>query len=73
MKVQARARVQITVEVELSQPWDGAETVENVYKRAKEQAVEQLTAVLTGKLLNRPLTRIIGEADVLGILTEEPC
>lgn len=36
------ARVKVTIEVELSQPWDGAETVDNVRRFATRDATEQL-------------------------------
>lgn len=67
MKVQAKAQVQVTLNIYLSQPWNGEDQIQSVYKRGAEEAVEKLTRSLHG-MTER--VHIVGKPKVIGIITE---
>jgi hypothetical protein len=67
-KINAKARVQITVEVEAS-AWGEDCSIGQLYKQAAESATETLLKVLkTSTDCGR--IAIIGEPKVIGVLTE---
>ncbi len=64
---QARAIVRFKVEVALSQPWGGEDSIDRVYKRGADQAEEILR-----RLLNAGVgVKIIGKPVVEAVLTKE--
>ncbi len=68
MSIQATAKVQITIEVSLDQPWGDEATVAEVHKRASDEARTKLTNAFDPARIQG--LRIIGEPRVTGILTE---
>lgn len=66
-KIQAKARVQFTVEISLGQPWSDEETVKVIYKRASDEARNKLSSAIS---LISDKTIIIGEAKIIGVFTE---
>lgn len=65
--MQATARVQVVIEVELDQPWSGSEKVDEIYKRAEREAVESVQVKL---LAGKRGYKIIGVPSVKAIITE---
>lgn len=61
-KITASARVKLTIEVDLGQPWSPTETAENIFKAAKDEAINSIATRLT-----RERYRIIGEPVVTAI------
>lgn len=64
-KVQASARVQVTIELGMSQPWHESATAEEIHRMAKREALEEVARLMKGH------ASIIGEPRVTMILTEE--
>jgi hypothetical protein len=62
---QAQARISLTVEVTLSQPWGGGDTIGNVWKQAASDAVSRLQIALQ----NHPEIRILSEPVVTAVLS----
>lgn len=48
-KVHTYARVRVTIDVPLSQPWGGDEKAETVFNRARNQAREEINRLLDNK------------------------
>ncbi len=67
MKIKAKARVQLTVEVEES-AWGSDCTIDQLYKQASESGLIKLKKILTDSKCG---CRIIGEPKVIGVLTED--
>jgi hypothetical protein len=67
-KIQATARVQITVEVQTESPWGEECDIGQLYKQAGEESVAKLKNYLNKSGLP---VRIIGDAKVIGIITEK--
>ena len=68
-RIQAKAKVQITLEVEAGAPWGAECTIEQMYTQAAECGRNNLlNALKTGAGASM---RIIGEPKVIGIITEE--
>ena len=65
--IQATARVQLTVEIALSQPWGGTSAINELYDRAGKQAVEKLVIAMTHM---DERTIIIGQPKIIGVITE---
>lgn len=70
MKIIAQAKVQITVEVSLTQPWSADESVTQIYKRASTEAVEKIQIALKDNPASTKFF-IIGTPKVFGIITEQ--
>ena len=60
------ARVTITVEVDLQQPWGDASTLGELKKAASREAVDSLTRAIQG---TTNTMRIIGKPEVKAILS----
>lgn len=69
-KVKATARVQLTVEVSLSQPWGGECNIDQLYDQAARQATEYLARQLRRVEGDGNAMRIVGEPRVTGVITE---
>lgn len=67
MKVQAKAQVQVTLNISLSQPWNGEDQIQSVYKRAGDEALEKLRSKLNSM---EERVSIVGNPKVIGIITE---
>jgi len=67
MKVQAKARVQATIEVEAS-AWGGDCSISQLYKQAGESAINQIKHACQ---LSKQKFTIVGEPKVIGIITEQ--
>lgn len=65
MRITAKAKVQITVEVEAS-AWGGDCPISQLYKQAGDSGIEQLRSLLRGSSV-----KIIGEPKIIGILTAD--
>ncbi len=63
-RVMARARVQVTVEIDGGGPWGTDCTMEQVHRQAAETAVNFLNSMPYGTV------RIIGEPRVIAVLAE---
>lgn len=67
-RIQAKARVQITVEVDAGAPWGADCTIDQMYKQAAESARTNLiNAIKPGE---RSILTILGEPKIIGIITE---
>jgi hypothetical protein len=66
VKVQATARVQITIEIDCDSRWEEGCEIGQVFKQASESCITKLH-----NSLKLPGYRIVSQK-VLGILTEEP-
>lgn len=66
MKIQAKARVQVTVEVDASL-WGDDCTIGQLYKQAARDGIEAVRRACQ----TSPSVRILGEPKVIGIITEE--
>lgn len=64
-EVTATARVQITVEVAVSQPWPASASVSEVHERAARETVEAIRA-----LLGNSTIKIVGDPRVLVVIAE---
>lgn len=61
---QTTTRVQVTVEVIDNQPWDAETKVSEIYKRAREDALQQVQNTIRGgdlKIDRSGVLRIVGE------------
>lgn len=67
-EIQATARVQIAVEIQLTQPWDEHSPIGQLYRQAAEQAKAKLLESL--KPGHHGIVSICGEPKVLGVITE---
>lgn len=82
MKTTTKARVQVTVELELTGTWGGDCPTEQIFKQGGEEAIQTLREVLnlSDGLVSRfkldpdkqPRVRIIGAPHVIAITTERP-
>ena len=68
LKITARARIQITIEMDLGQPWSAGTTVGEVYRRAGAEACEKMRCVIQ-KIPEE--TVIIGQPKIIGVFTNE--
>lgn len=74
-RTQTRARVTLTVEIDLSQPWGPDATMGDVFKRATQDAIGAVRRGLsihhmtTGSDAKTP-ARIIGDPKVVAILVD---
>ena len=66
-KINAKARVQLTVEVDANSPWGAECNIGQLYDQAGREAKERLVSALAKAF---PAARIIGEPRVIGIITE---
>lgn len=67
-RIQAKARVQMTVEVDAGAPWGAECTIEQMYKQAADSARTNLINALKPGEHGR--VSIVGEPKIIGILTE---
>lgn len=67
-KIRAKARVQVTVEVEES-AWGGDCSIGQLYKQASEGAVAKVRKIITDANAQSHAL-VIGEPKVIGIITE---
>lgn len=67
MKVQAKAQVQVTLNISLSQPWNGEDQIQSVFKLGAEEAVDKLSYALQ---MMPERANIVGKPKVIGIITE---
>lgn len=67
--ISAKARVQITVEVDGGAPWSDDCTVGQMYEQAKESARTNLLNAL--KPGAHGIVAIVGEMKVVGVITEK--
>lgn len=70
MKTKTIARVQVTIEVEASAPWDETCTTAQVFKQAKDDALQKIAALKTFSGTPACL-RVVGEPKVLAVTTEK--
>lgn len=56
------ARVQLTIELELTQPWSHDETLKNLYSQAKDQAVRMTDSAVS------KFGRVVGDIKVTALL-----
>lgn len=64
VRVQARARVQLTIEVEVTDRWGADCPAGQVYKQARESAIAAVQKLGEGKV------RVLGEPRVTAILAD---
>ena len=64
----AKARVQVTLEVEAGSGWGEECTIGQLYKQAEESAMIAVNNAIGKSGIN---ARVIGDAKVIGILTEK--
>lgn len=64
MKIKATARVQLTIELETSAPWGEECTIGQLQKQAADEAI-----LRTQKLILESKARLIGEPQVIGVIT----
>lgn len=67
-RIQAKARVQMTVEVDAGAPWGADCSIEQMYKQAAESARTNLINALKPGEHGRVV--IVGEPKIIGIITE---
>ena len=67
--ITAKARVQITVEVDAGSPWGEDCSIGQMYKQAKESAQKNLLNAL--KPGTHGIVSIVGEPKVIGVITEK--
>lgn len=65
-EIQARAKVRITLEISLSQPWGGECSIDQVYRQAASNARDEINKIRE----ELPTFFIIGEPEIIGIITE---
>ena len=69
-EIKARARVQITLEVDAGAPWGDDCTIGQLYKQAADAGLSALNnALRSGAAASM---KVIGEPKVVSIITEEP-
>lgn len=66
--MQVKARVQITVELDAGAPWGEETSIGQMYKQAKESALNNLLNAL--KPGAHRILSIVGEPKVVGVITE---
>ena len=66
-EIKTTARVSLTLEVSLTQPWSQEEKIEHVYKRAKAEALEKVNCLIQEAKVP---VRILGPAKIVTILVE---
>jgi len=74
MSQKTTTRVQVTVEVIDSQPWNAETTAGKIYDRAKDHAVQQVENAIRGgeiKFDRSGHMRIIGQPSVSLVMTED--
>lgn len=62
------ARVQMTIEIELTQPWSPAETTEAVFRQAEAQAMAHARKLTVAGSGCGVFVRIVGEPDVTAVM-----
>ncbi len=67
-QIKAKARVQMTVEVDAGAPWGAECTIEQMYKQAAESARTNLINALKPGEHGR--VHLVGEPKIIGIITE---
>lgn len=67
-RIQAKARVQMTVEVDAGAPWGADCSIEQMYKQAAQSARENLINALKPGEHGR--VTLVGEPKIIGIITE---
>lgn len=65
MTLKATARVRVTVEIDLTQPWGKECTMYQIDKQAMEEAMEYLARIPHGRL------RVVGPPEVTAVLVRE--
>jgi len=63
----AIAKVQLTIEVQLSQPWGEESTIAEINKRAQAEAIAKVHRVIG--LAAEPM-QIIGDINIICVITE---
>lgn len=66
MTIKAKARVQVTLEIELTQTWASTCQIEQLHHQAATDAVDSVRT-----LTKHGGCRIVGEPSVVGVLTSE--
>ena len=66
-KIKATAKVQVTFEFELTQPWGGECPIAQLYDQATREARERAMRAIAAGM---PASRLVGEPKVMGIITE---
>ena len=66
-KIKATAKVQVTFEFELNQPWGGECQISQLYDQATREARERAHKAISSGMA---AARMIGEPKVIGIITE---
>jgi len=71
MRIQAKAKIQFTVEIDAGGPWDSMCAISQMFKQAQEEGIKNFTnALKSGTIAGPPNIRVIGEPKVIGIITE---
>ena len=66
-KINATAKVQVTFEFELNQPWGGDCLISQLHEQASREARDRaMRAIAQGM----PAARLVGEPKVMGIISE---
>jgi len=65
--VKARARIQITVEIDSESPWGATSVIGQLYDQASKEAVEKLMGVIRKQI---PTAKIIGDPKVISVITD---
>ena len=74
MSQKTTTRVQVTVEVIDNQPWNAETTTGEIYKRAREHALQQVDNAIRGgeiKFDRSGSIRIVGQPSVSMVMTED--
>jgi hypothetical protein len=69
-EIKATAVVKVSVEIQLTQPWNGKCPIEEVFKDAKRDAEEEITRLITNNERVYCI-RLRGQPEVTAILAEE--
>lgn len=67
-KIKAAARVKLLLEITLPDVWGEECSMSQVYKQAKDSALNIISQRISGSMREM---RVIGEAEVIAILSEE--
>jgi len=70
--VKATAKVEVTLIVHLTQPWPENATLEEIYRRARRQALDEVAIVINKSQGRGNQIRISGDCSVEAIAFEEP-
>ena len=57
--IKAIARVQVTIEIHLTQPWQPVETIGEAHRQAKAQALEEVRRLKNIQVVSVPLVQVI--------------